>query len=128
MKESRDTGVANFNVLLARIDDGGLHDQASDEYTELNAALADHVSATGGKASGTLTITVKFTHDKKGVVTVSGTVASKKPKQPTGESIFWVTPGGKLSPKNPRQAELPLREIEGGLSSPARDLSAVGGE
>ena len=56
------------------------------------------------------------------VVEVVGDYAVKKPKRPRAKSIFYTTGGNRLSRSNPKQMNLPLRDVN---EAPGQDLRTV---
>lgn len=85
---------------------GVLHAEASEALADVVAAVMEH-----GK-SGSLTLSVKVARNKDGVtVTVSDDLKVKVPQGDRGAAIFFTDDHGNLSRNNPRQPELPLREV-----------------
>ncbi len=119
-EKSSDEGVRDFGVFLTHIDDGTLHEDAGRDLQRLAAKLSDHVAQHGGKAKGTLTLTVNLTALANGTVDVVADVKVKEPKAVRARSVFWLTKGNNLSHENPRQQKLPLREVPPART--ARDL------
>lgn len=93
-------------------------------HSELSHELASLVSAvlSTGKA-GTLTLAVKVTPNKDGVtVMVTDKVTVKMPEGERGAAVFFVQGDGNLVRRDPRQLEMPLREV-----SREGDLRDAGG-
>lgn len=108
-----------FGQFLLEQRDGGLHSELSEALQELVAAVAEH-----GKG-GTLTLTVKVGPLKGamyGQLVVLDEVKVKAPEGERGASLFFEDGSGNLSRSNPRQPELPLREVPAD-SSPIREVS-----
>lgn len=108
--EKQDEGARSFGVLLQSIGDGTFHAEVSEEMHALTKKLDGH-AFDFGKAKGTITIALTVEIDRDGVVTIDPDVKLKVPKPARKKGRFWVTPGGNLSPENPKQAQLPLREV-----------------
>lgn len=111
-----------FAVLVQQIEDGDLHAEISAAIQALNGKLDDYVRAYESTAKGEITIKLAFTAHPNGTVGVHGTVTSKAPPRKKRGSVFWLTKGNNLSPENPRQTKLPLREVPS--AAPVRDLPA----
>lgn len=111
MSEKKKEGPRGFAVLVQQIDDGVLHAELSEAVQEITSKLAEQAGHTGLTAKGALTLTLGFAAKKNGTVDIVADVKTKMPKPVRGGSVFWVTDGGNLSPSNPRQQRLPLREV-----------------
>lgn len=82
-------------------------------HSDLSHALAELVQAASetGK-SGTLTLAIKVAANSDGqTVTISDKVTLKLPEADRGAAIFFTDEHGNVSRTNPRQQELPLREV-----------------
>lgn len=84
-------------------------------HTELSEALHELIRAvqTTGKA-GQITYTVKVKPLAKNDDRMVVVVDEVKPKIPSGdrrESVFYIDGGGNLTRNDPRQPQLPLREV-----------------
>lgn len=121
MTTKRDEGPRSASVLLQHIDDGELHSELSETIQRVSTELVEIAEHASGKASGTITLTLKLAAKSNGTVAVSADVKSKTPKVVRPGSTFWLTDGGNLSPENPRQAKLPLKPVE--APAAARELS-----
>jgi hypothetical protein len=115
-------GPRSFLVFLRDIDDGTIADEASKYLHELTGKLSDLVAVYGGVAKGTLTLTVNLSALANGTVDVLADVKVKEPKPKRARSVFYLTKGRNLSPDNPRQQKLPLREVPP-VAGKARDIA-----
>lgn len=96
-----------FAAFVQEQRSGGLHGELSDGLSELVTAVSEH------RKAGTLTLTLKVTPNNDGVtVTVTDKVAVKAPEADRGAAIFFVDEDGNLLRRDPRQIELPLREVQ----------------
>ncbi|GBQ69752.1 hypothetical protein AA103196_2300 [Ameyamaea chiangmaiensis NBRC 103196] len=102
--------IRQFSQLVAVAEDGQLNDDLDQEVTDLVAILNDAAASRNGKAKGSITLKVDFALDG-GIITISTDYAVKKPKVARARSAFWATPDNKLSRRNPKQHELPLRDV-----------------
>lgn len=121
-KDEKEEGARDFAVFLTHIDDGTVHADASRDLHALVAKLSDYVTQHGGKAKGSLILTVNLSALQNGTVDVVADVKVKEPKAVRARSVFWVTKGNNLSHENPRQQKLPLREVP--PATRARELDA----
>lgn len=105
-----DTGTHDFGVLVGTFDSGKLRNEASRQLKELIENLQDQATQTCRSAKGKLTVDFDFNIDPTGLAKVHAEVTKKLPKPVRAGDAFFVTKGG-LSRKNPKQQELPLREV-----------------
>lgn len=103
-----------FLDLLREHRNGLTHDELSDAMNDLVASVASE-----GKA-GKLTLTIGVKPHGDGAVMVMDEVKVTKPKPTKGGSLFFVTPENNLVRQDPKQPNLPLREI--GTAEEARSL------
>lgn len=122
MAKKDDEGPRGFSVLLQQIDDGSLHAELSETTQKLITELTNQADRYGTKTKGSLTVTLAFTANTKGNVEVVSEVKTKTPKEKRMPTVMFVTPGGNLSPENPRQQRLPLREVPAAVAAP-RDVA-----
>jgi hypothetical protein len=111
MTTPKEEGPRGFGPFLSKLDEGQLIERLADELKDVTVALDRHAQS-HGKAKGTLSLTLSITIEN-GIATIIPAVATKLPKVPQGQSVMWITPGGNLTPENPRQQKLPLREVPG---------------
>lgn len=102
-----------FSQFLVEQRRGGLHGELSDRLQEVVAAVAEH------QKPGSLTLTLKIKPAEKGIgqYVVTDEIRAKAPEGARGASLFFADDHGNLSRDDPRQPELPLREV------PAADQS-----
>ena len=117
-------GPRSFAVMLQSIDEGSLHTELSDSLQKMNGELHDLAVSAGGKAKGTLTLTLNVAVEANGIVSLDSDVKTKVPKPKRARAVFWLTKGNNLSPENPRQQRLPLREVP--PTEKPRDLPSAG--
>jgi hypothetical protein len=117
-EKENDEGARSFAVLLQGIGDGELNAELSETLHGMNAKLSNH-AVDFGKAKGTLTLTIEVDIDREGVVTLTPDVKTKLPKPARKKGRYWLTAGNNLSPENPKQTKLNLREV------PARGARSV---
>jgi hypothetical protein len=105
-----DTSVGGFVKVISTMQDGTLERELTEQLSDIVAALTDQARERGGKPKAKLALTLIFTLDS-GMVEVTGDVKVTQPKPVLGKSIFWPTNDNQLSPENPRQLEMPLRDV-----------------
>lgn len=117
----RKEGPHAFNRFLAMLGDGAAHAEVSAHLHELGIALEREADAQQKKVAGELTLKISLTCEPNGVVGANYEIKRKEPAPRRPGSIFWLTKGGNLTPENPRQQKLPLREVMGERTD-VRDL------
>ena len=108
-----------FAAFVQEQRNGGLHGELSEAMTQLVAAVGEI------EKKGTLTLTITVTPNRDGqTVMVSDKITVKLPEGERGAAIYFFDTEGNLSRQNPRQIELPLREVERAAEKPG--VEAVG--
>ncbi len=103
---TEDRQVRPFAAWLQEQRGGVTHAELSDALADVVAAVVEH-----GKV-GTLTFQVKIKPSGDGVsVFVTDSIAVKAPTGDRSAALFFADSDGSLSRKDPRQQELPLREV-----------------
>ncbi len=105
-------GPRSFLAFLRAVDGGSFEIELGETMFKLNEELSRIASMTS-KATGELTIKIKVKHEADGRVDVHTDVATKTPKLKRSASVFWMTKGGNLSDRNPKQLEMNLRAVDG---------------
>jgi hypothetical protein len=105
-----------FIDTLRDVETGGL----LDELTDTQHSLVDAIRATG--KAGELVIKLTYKPEGAGQMTIKADVKSKEPVLARGTSLFFLTPEGNLSRRDPRQQELSLRTVD---SEPVPELRQV---
>jgi hypothetical protein len=105
---SEEVATKPFAAWLQEQRQGGLHGEVSDALADLVAAVMEHDKA------GSLTLTVKVKPAGDNAVFVTDEVKSKPPEGERPAALFFTDPRGNLSRRDPRQPELPLRQVAGG--------------
>ena len=103
--------------LCAALEDGAFVANADKALQELTAKLRNHQRNVGGKASGQLVVTVKFTDNGKEIELVPK-IDLKTPTPVRLRSFMWYDKEGNLSRRNPKQMELPLVDPSHGPGRP----------
>lgn len=96
-----------FADVLRELSGGQTIVECGDRLAELVEAVAE----TGKAGSLTLKINVKPNGKDGNAVEVSDSVTLKKPEPERGKSFFFTDAGGSLVRNDPRQDDLPLREV-----------------
>jgi hypothetical protein len=99
-----------FSILVQRLEGGNLHSDLTQAMQDVVAALQDSEREVGGKPTGSITLALKFRLDG-GIVEVRGEVKSTMPKVEREKTVFWATPNNNLTSRNPKQHDLPFRDI-----------------
>ncbi|MBJ2258298.1 hypothetical protein [Pseudomonas psychrophila] len=106
-----------FIDTLRDIEAGGL----LDELSEAQHSLIDAIRLTG--KGGELTIKLAYKPDGNGQMTIKADVKAKEPALSRGTSLFFLTPEGNLTRRDPRQQDLPLRTVNDDKPEVLRQVS-----
>jgi hypothetical protein len=110
--------MSNLALVIAEVSQGKIKREAEDFLQKLVQAIDKH----GGSGHITIKLTVKKLNE--GSVQVTGDVNAKMPKPILLPSIFFATEDFALVRTDPRQAELPIRMMEGGKPEPQTQQQA----
>jgi len=106
-----------FIDTLRDIEAGGL----LDELSETQHSLIDAIRLTG--KGGELMIKLAYKPDGNGQMTIKADVKAKEPALSRGTSLFFLTPEGNLTRRDPRQQDLPLRTVNDDKPEVLRQVS-----
>lgn len=100
------TLVKPFAAFLQEQRQGGLHGELSDALADLVARCVEH------EKGGSLSLTIHVKPNKDGAtLLITDAVKVKAPEAPRQPALFFADEHGNLSRTNPRQPELPVREV-----------------
>jgi len=103
----------SFSTFIASQEDGQLHDDLTNAVQEIIAQLNNAVMEHGGVHTAGIALTLAFKIDG-GVIEVKADMKTKLPKENRPRTIYWSTPDNQLTRKNPKQSELPFRDVNAG--------------
>jgi len=95
----------SFTEVIGNYRQGALDEQLAENLREIVAAVIDT-----GKV-GKLTINLKVSPNGDGSVELDADVKAAVPRVTVGKALFYAEADGTLSRKDPRQPDLPLREV-----------------
>lgn len=104
------TDTLNINTLLDNLEDGKLRADLEKALVEIVTAMNQKVQDHGGIATAGLAIALKFKLDH-GAVEIDADFRAKLPDQARHRTILWTTADNKLTKANPRQQQLPFRDV-----------------
>lgn len=114
-QEKNDTyALHNFSQVIAALEDGDLNANLTDKMRDLIAEINDVAKEKGGKAGGTITLTVAFKYDSGVIEVCAADPVLKKPKETRRKTLMWATPGNLLTQKNPKQQSFAFRDVTNG--------------
>lgn len=121
-EEPREEGPRSFARFIERVGNGVAHSELSTELHELTSTLQDEAVNRSAKAKGSIVLKLDFEVMPNGICHIRHDITKKTPKPTRHEAVAWLTPkGANVVFKDPRQTELPLREV-GGRTEPAREV------
>ena len=109
-EEKQDLQIKPFGAWLQEQRNGSLHR----ELGEALAEISQQVEALNKPGKLTLTISVKPAGTAQHMVIVADTIKADVPQPDRPTSMFFTDEAGNLSRRDPRQAELPLKSVDGG--------------
>lgn len=114
--------LRGIDPILGLLDNGAYHPTLLADIAKLVSEMQDFSRAFGGvKASGTLDLKLSFRIDRFGQIDLEAGHKISTPKAPKSKGVAWTTEDGGLTPANPNQMALPLRDV-----SAARDFRSPG--
>lgn len=118
----QEEGARNFLVFLRELANGAAVNELSYQLHKLTTTMQEEACAQQKEVRGGLTLQINVVADEQNQAEIGFTVAIKVPSRKTPRSLMFLTKGGNLTIKNPRQQELPLRQVPGGRQRP-RDIT-----
>lgn len=106
-----------FSTFIGDLEEGRLHAELTSQIRDIVAELHNVLIDQGGKPKAALAIKLNFKLDS-GVIEVDAETKATLPKRLRSKSIFYATPSNDLTRRNPKQTELPLRDVS--RAEPAR--------
>lgn len=108
----------SFSTFIAAQEDGQLHADLTNAVKEIIAQLNNAVMEHGGVHTAALGLALSFKIDS-GMIEVRADVKTKLPKENRQRTVYWSTADNNLTRKNPKQQELPFRDV---MADPVRDV------
>lgn len=106
-------GARSFTRALEMVSDGDLVREASNALRDLLLVMQHEAKETSADAKGELVLKLKIEVEPSGIATITPDIKVKEPVPKRAKGHLWLTKGGNLTPHNPRQQKLPLREVGG---------------
>lgn len=97
--------VRTVDRLIAVLNHGDDGAEATRLHTDIMARLAQNIQEHGGKHKGSLTLTIEYVADAKGL-DVSLTAKAKLPGRPVTKERFFMTPDNRLTLQDPARDSL----------------------
>lgn len=109
--------LRSLDQVLALPGNGNFAAEALERLSALIVEMQRHIDDGSRKAKGKMTLVFDFELDRASALEISATYDFKPPKAPAMGGIAWTTAEGELTPHNPHQMRMDLRDA----SSP-RDI------
>ncbi len=106
--------LRTLDQILSLADGGGFLADVLNEHQELQLSLVNHRQNYGGKAKGSLTLKISYELDGHGAVQQNCKLTVKQPEAPAAQYAKWMTDDGHLTPNNPRQTRMQIRDTDTG--------------
>lgn len=104
----------SFTVWLAKLADGEADSNLAYELQQLMQRLDEEAHTRNGRVKGKINLKLNFSVDETGIVGVGYEIDVKAPPRKTSPAVYWLDRQSNLVEKNPRQQDLPLRDVGGG--------------
>jgi hypothetical protein len=108
----REIDQQRFARFFSAVNRGDFLAECGAELAKVNDQLST-VASNNGVGKGSILIELRINHGRDGIVEVTPVLKTKLPVPVRGKAIFWSSADGDLATKDPRQTELPLREVKG---------------
>lgn len=100
----------SFNTFVSAQEDGQLHGDLTKAVREIVAALNNAVMEHGGVHTASLKVDFAFKIDG-GAIEVKADTKATLPKEKRPRTIYWATGDNYLTRRNPKQIDLPFRDV-----------------
>jgi hypothetical protein len=97
--------VSNFSDVLGNLEGGRTFAELNDQLQDVVTAVMEH------NKPGEITVVLKISPNGQHAVSVAAAIKSKAPEANRGVTTFYADGAGNLLRRDPRQPELPLRDI-----------------
>ncbi len=98
-------GDKQFGKILSYIDDGVAEVEISAELHRMLIGAKELAESTNHEQKCGLTLKLGFVVGVNGQLDVTYGIETKQPKRKFGRSTLFTTPGGNITPENPRQMQ-----------------------
>lgn len=103
-------GDRSFAHFILTASSGAVQADTSRELRDFLQTLRHRAQQSNG-ATGTFTLKFTFKLDDADQIEVLHHIDKKVPQAKRRKGVMYLTPGGHLTPDNPRQRSLPLMEV-----------------
>jgi hypothetical protein len=109
-----EAGIRPFGAWLHEQRNGSLHAELGEHLADITARVVEL------QKGGSVTLTVKIapTGEGQNSVFITDEVKAKPPEPPRPKALFFSDSKGNLSRRDPRQAELPLKDVSADPPTP----------
>lgn len=106
-----DEGTRSFTRTVDQLNFGQTQVEMSEELHDLTIRMLNHAKKHACEVKGKMIVTLDLVCDGHGQLGIQASSKSGVAKPKGGTSHAWLTKQGNVTFKNPRQTELPLREV-----------------
>lgn len=115
--------LRGIDQILTVADNGAYAPQMRADLEKLVQDMRDFSLAFGGvKAKGKFKLEIEMTIDRFGQIDLQAQHETKPPKPPKAKGTAWTTDDGALTPANPNQMRMDLRDV----TPPPREFRVPG--
>lgn len=105
-----DNELHTIDQILALADGGDFLSQLKGDHRNMILAMHQHQMQFGGNAKASVSIKITYTLDHKLNMKMTAVADVKPPKEPIASAIAWTSADGYLTPENPQQMKMELRD------------------
>lgn len=98
--------MRTLEQIVSLFDGGDFLQKLLKGHADLQRALLDHKDEHGGKAKGTMTLTIGYDLGKQGDVAMSARVDFKTPQKPASNAAAFINDKGELTLYSPLMARM----------------------
>ncbi|MFD1913829.1 hypothetical protein [Halodurantibacterium flavum] len=105
--------LRGIDQILSLANNGDYLPDLLQRLEALMTEMRDFSEAYGTAAAGSLTLKLGFKLDRFGQIEMTVDDDIKVPKPPKAKAVAWTTEGGRLTPHNPAQTRMEIRDVGG---------------
>lgn len=108
--------LKTIDQILALPDSGDFLIEVHQKHEALITALGNFTEENNKASSGSITIKLSYKLDRAGMFQVAAKCETKEPEKPTATAVAWQGSDGRITPANPAQMKMEIRDVSDGTS------------
>lgn len=110
--QAEERALRSFGQVIGQLEGGALVSELADKIKDIVAELNNVRADEGGKPKATLSLSLAFKLDGD-TIEIVPTLDVKMPARTRHKTVLWTTGDNTLTPANPKQQEMELRDVGG---------------